>query len=118
MYMKEQRTEAFISVEIGGDVATIVEADVDIAGGPILEAALLQREDDRPLVVDLGGVSFIDSSGLRSLLAASLRAHQRDTSLLLRNVGPEVWRLLEITSTASSSQSRVAVRNGDSSGRS
>jgi anti-sigma B factor antagonist len=101
MPMTEQRTEDFISVEIDSDGVIIVAGDVDIAGGPILEAALLQREDDRPLVVDLGGVSFIDSSGLRSLLAASLRAHQRDTFLLLRNVGPEVWRLLEITNTAS-----------------
>jgi anti-anti-sigma factor len=101
MHMTKQRTDDFISVEVDDDGVIFVTGDVDIAGGPILEAALLQRENDRPVVVDLAGVSFIDSSGLRSLLAASLRAHQRDTFLSLRNVGPEVQRLLEITNTAS-----------------
>jgi len=91
----------FLSVEIAGDGTIVVSGDVDIAGGPILEAKLRQRVDAQRLVVDVAGVTFMDSSGLRNLLAASHRARQRGAQVVLRNVGPEVWRLLEITKTAS-----------------
>ena len=77
----------------------VVHGDIDVAGGPILEAALLRSETEGPVVIDLGDVSFIDSSGLRSLLAASRRARARGTTVSLRQVGAEVRRLLEITGT-------------------
>jgi anti-anti-sigma factor len=50
-----------------------------------------------PLVIDLRGVGFMDSSGLRTLVAASIRAHRRGTRVALRNVGSDLSRLLEIT---------------------
>lgn len=90
-----------LTVEIGDDGAITVHGDIDMAGGPVVEAAILQREDHRPVVIDLADVFFIDSSGLRSLLAASRRAQARNTHVVLRSVGPEVARLLEITGTTS-----------------
>lgn len=98
--MTDPQHNEFLSVETADDGAIVVSGDVDIAGGPILEAALLQRGRDARLVIDLAGVSFMDSSGLRNLLTASRRAKQRGADLVLRNVGPVVWRLLEITRTA------------------
>jgi anti-anti-sigma factor len=97
--MTDSNHNEVLSVETADDGALVVSGDIDVAGGPILDAALLQRSKDDHLVVDLGGVSFMDSSGLRNLLAASYRARQRGTDLVLRNVGPVVWRLLEITRT-------------------
>ena len=79
--------------------ALVVHGDIDVAGGPVLEAAILEREADGPVVIDLGDVFFIDSSGLRSLLGASRRAMDRGTKVVLRDVGPEVLRLLQITGT-------------------
>jgi anti-anti-sigma factor len=87
-----------LTVDIADGVITVA-GEIDIAAGPVLDAALSQRRDDRPLVIDVGGVSFVDSSGLRSLLAASRDAQKRGTFVTLRHVGPEVWRLLEITGT-------------------
>ena len=52
-----------------------------------------------PIVIDLGDVYFIDSSGFRSLLSASRRARARKSDVVLRNIGSEVLRLLEITGT-------------------
>ena len=97
--MTELNNNEFLSVDIADDGAIVVSGDVDIAGGPVLEAKLLQRTQDRPIVVDLAGVTFMDSSGLRNLLAASNRAKKQGAEMVLRNVGPEVWRLLEITKT-------------------
>lgn len=98
--MTEPNANDFLSVRTADDGSIVVSGDVDIVGGPILEAALLQRAHDGELVVDLGGVSFMDSSGLRNLLTASRRARARGAEVTLRNVGPVVWRLLEITGTA------------------
>jgi len=88
-----------LTVENGPEGAIVVHGDIDVAGGPILEAAILEREGDGPITIDLADVVFIDSSGLRSLLGASRRAGDRGEQVTLRRVGPEVRRLLEITGT-------------------
>jgi anti-sigma B factor antagonist len=86
-----------VDVDPSGDL--VVHGDIDIAGGPILDAALVEFDGDVPLVLDLSDVSFVDSSGLRSLLSASQRASERSERVTLRGVRPEVLRLLEITGT-------------------
>jgi anti-anti-sigma factor len=88
-----------ITVDVTDDGVIVVVGDIDMATGPLVETAILGREDSTPLVMDLAGVGFLDSSGLRSLLGASRRAAARDTTVVLRSVGPEVTRLLEITGT-------------------
>jgi anti-anti-sigma factor len=86
-----------VDSDTGG--AIVVHGDIDVAGGPILEAAILERESEGPVVIDLGDVFFIDSSGLRSLLGASQRARDRGATVVLRDVGSEVLRLLQISGT-------------------
>ena len=88
-----------LTVSTGGSGAIVARGDIDLAGGPVLEAAILQQENDEPLVLDVSGVVFIDSSGLRSLLGASRRAGERGTFVVLRSPSAEVRRLLEITGT-------------------
>jgi anti-sigma B factor antagonist len=78
----------------------VVHGDIDVAGGPTLEASVLTRENHAPIVIDLADVDFIDSSGLRTLLEASRRAGERGTTVNLRNVGSAVRRMLDITGTA------------------
>lgn len=92
-------TNESLTTEVAGDGAIVVHGDIDMAGGPVLEAALLPHEDGS-VVIDLADVSFIDSSGLRGLLEAGRRARSRGDEVVLRAVGPEVMRLLEITGTA------------------
>ena len=87
-----------VQIVPGGEV--VVRGDIDIAGGPILDAALNALAPTGSVVIDLGEVSFVDSSGLRSLLTAGRNARARDAAVVLRNVQPEVVRLLEITGTA------------------
>jgi anti-sigma B factor antagonist len=88
-----------LTVDNKADGVIIVHGDIDVAGGPILEAAIRSREGIGPVVIDLGDVFFIDSSGLRSLLGASRRARETGATVALRNVGAEVLRLLQITGT-------------------
>ena len=97
--MNEMDNNQSLTVEIDTDGTIIIHGDIDIAGGPILESAILSRESAERIVLDLGDVFFIDSSGLRSLLGASRRAQARNTVVVLRSVGTQVERLLQITGT-------------------
>jgi anti-sigma B factor antagonist len=98
--MTQGTNGAAITVEVSDDGVIVVVGDIDMASGPQVDAAILRCEDETPLVIDLAGVAFIDSSGLRCLLGASRRAAGRNTTVVLRFVGPEVSRLLEITGTS------------------
>ena len=95
----------FLTMATAPDGALIVAGDIDMAGGPILEQALLERESELlaqgggDIVVDLTGVDFMDSSGLRSMLATARSAAARQANLELLSVGPQIIRLLEITGT-------------------
>ncbi|MFM2077674.1 MAG: hypothetical protein RJA49_1564 [Actinomycetota bacterium] len=97
--MNEFASTEWLQIHRDDNGVITVVGEIDMAGGPILEAAILQSENEQPLVLDLKAVSFIDSSGLRSLLEASRRARARNTVVVLRDVGPEVARLLDITGT-------------------
>jgi anti-anti-sigma factor len=97
--MSEQISNDELSVDIDDDGTIVVHGDIDIAGGPIVEAAVLRDGQALPMVIDLGDVFFIDSSGLRSLLTASRKAQAAGSHVELRSVGPEVLRLLQITGT-------------------
>jgi anti-sigma B factor antagonist len=103
-------TNESVTIDVVDDGTIVVQGDIDMAGGPLLEATIQEREDQHPVVIDIAGVYFIDSSGLRSLLDAARRAHARGTEVVLRSVGPEVSRLLEITGT--SGQFRIDQRHG------
>jgi anti-anti-sigma factor len=50
-------------------------------------------------VLDIAGVDFIDSTGLRTLLIAARRSHAEGSTLALRHTGTAVRRVLEITGT-------------------
>ena len=49
------------------------------------------------LVMDIGGLTFIDSSGLRSLIRARRRLGDHPTAVVLRDPQAGTLRLLEIT---------------------
>jgi anti-sigma B factor antagonist len=97
--MVENMRDESLTVKVDDDGTIVVCGDIDMASGPQLEAAVLAQEDSQPLVIDVRGVDFIDSSGLRVLFDANRRATERGTRLVLQAVGDEVMRLLQITGT-------------------
>jgi anti-sigma B factor antagonist len=86
--------------EIEGDVATLyLEGELDLSSAPQAEAAVKDLESNealRMLVLDLRGLRFLDSTGLRVILATDSRA--RRTGRQVRLVpGPEaVHRVFRI----------------------
>ncbi|MBB6379705.1 anti-sigma B factor antagonist [Pseudonocardia eucalypti] len=64
----------------GEAVVATVRGEVDMWTAPRLQAALdrvLRRAAGRRVVVDLLGVTFLDSAGLAALVAATRHAEQR-----------------------------------------
>src|SRR5688572_77158 len=81
--------------EDGAYVLRIV-GDIDLSNSQDLQRAITRlcaRAMDDAVVLDLGNVRFIDSSGLRALYEGSRRSATR---VRLRNPAPHVQRLLEI----------------------
>jgi anti-anti-sigma factor len=96
--MGEAGKAAVAITEVHGRL--LVTGDLDMAGGECLERVLLDIDDaGRVVHLDLSGVTFVDSTGLRSLLAASRRAQLDGRRLRLVNPSAVVRRLLEITAT-------------------
>lgn len=77
--LKEERLDALNSGELRDRILGLLEA-----GG--------QR-----LVVDLSGVSFIDSSGLGALLSGYKNANLRSGEFILAGLQPRVQSMFELT---------------------
>jgi anti-sigma B factor antagonist len=76
-----------------------VSGEVDIAMvDDFLGAAQRCLDDPGDVIeIDLGGVTFIDSSGLGALVRIRSAAHDRNQEVVLTNVPPAVDRLFEVT---------------------
>jgi anti-sigma B factor antagonist len=79
-------------------VVVSLAGEIDLTSVQRLERQLAaaQAGDAHNVVVDLTGVQFIDSTGLRALLSAKRRANDAGRELLLRNPQAQVQRLFEI----------------------
>jgi anti-sigma B factor antagonist len=86
-----------------GAVLVRVTGDVDLATSPQLRAAL----DDAigagadAVRLDMGGVTFLDSSGISVLVDAQQRLQDTSSKLVLHGVGDQIKRVLEISGLGS-----------------
>jgi anti-sigma B factor antagonist len=83
---------------VGSRIVFSLAGELDLESAPKLASRLdtVQLDDTRELVIDLEGVDFIDSTGLRVLLGAKRDAEDAGHRLLLRGAHGQVARLFEI----------------------
>lgn len=84
-----------------GGVRVILVGELDLATASELRGHLASLEGagvDR-IVLDLSGLSFLDSQGLKAILEASRRAPEAGYQLVLVPGPPSVQRIFEITGT-------------------
>jgi len=76
-----------------------VRGELDLSTCEQVDSALSQAEATNPptLVLDLGGVSFMDSTGVRTLLQADSRARRDGRRLLLIGPPEPAARVLRVT---------------------
>jgi anti-sigma B factor antagonist len=109
---REEALEALSALRLLADATfTLVEEDgsegeriirprgeLDIESAPDLERVLLRpRPAGDRVVVDLGELKFMDSTGLRVLLRARALADEGRWEIRLRNVPPTIRRLFDMT---------------------
>ena len=84
-----------------GTVAVVAPTgELDISGATVLEAELDRLAEDPELgsvVLDLRGLEFMDSSGLRLVVLADMRAREAGRRFALIRGGDTVHRVFEIT---------------------
>ena len=82
-------------------VRIVPSGALDMATAPILDARLSELRDSgfRRLLVDLRELTFIDSTGLRLLLAYDADSRQDGFAFALIPGSPTVQRVFELTMT-------------------
>jgi anti-sigma B factor antagonist len=90
-----------INTERRDDGATVVAlvGELDLVNASSLERELesIEAKPSETLIVDLRGISFIDSTGLRAVIAADQRARAGDRRLVVVAGAPAVDRLFSVT---------------------
>jgi anti-anti-sigma factor len=83
------------------EVVVDVRGEIDLSTAPVLDQRLSELADAQTLVVDLTGVTFLDSSGLGVLVRTSNKLEDHGGVIRLVVNHPQVLKVLEITGLAS-----------------
>lgn len=91
------------SVCIDSDARIVVRGDVDMATAPQLREAIeaVAGSGRQRVVVNLAGVSFMDSSGIAALCLAKQTLDERSAVLALASLSRPVQAILELAGVAS-----------------
>jgi anti-anti-sigma factor len=86
-------------VDRGARRTLILSGELDLASRPLLDEALagVGQERIEALVLDLSGVSFMDSTGLHAVLVAKDLCARRGCELLFVRASTQVQRLFELS---------------------
>jgi anti-sigma B factor antagonist len=85
---------------LDGHAVVELRGELDLSNAPALRERLLDiaATQSASLILDLSGLTFMDSTGISVLVAAERRAHQLGGSLSLAGPQKVVARVLHITS--------------------
>jgi anti-sigma B factor antagonist len=92
-----------ISSERDGDVYAIRlsgELDLATADGVQRELERVEASDARSIVLDLSGLTFMDSTGVRLMLSARARSRADSDRLTMLRGSAAVQRVLDLTGVA------------------
>jgi anti-sigma B factor antagonist len=74
-----------------------LRGEIDLESSPKARQVLLKVVDQgKPILVELSGVSYMDSSGIASLVEAYQKAKKKGAEFALVNVNPSVLRVLNL----------------------
>ena len=95
-------TEFEARLEFSGDESPaallVLAGELDVSAAEVLTSTLEQVNTSAPgLILDMAAVTFIDSSGLRTLIQARQMFRNELASVTIRDPQPTTTRLLELT---------------------
>lgn len=82
-----------------GVTVVVPSGRLDVAGAPALKEAISEatRDGSPRVVIDMEGVTFVDSTGLGSVIAALKQIRSKEGELRLANPNQQVRVVLELT---------------------
>lgn len=93
-------TEFAVSIErVDGDAVLVLAGEIDLATSPRVRDAVIDVLATQPparLVIDLSGVSFLDSTGIGALVAGRNKAAALGVPFVVRHPQRMVRRVLDI----------------------
>jgi anti-sigma B factor antagonist len=94
--------EVAVDIQSGGAVVVRLAGRLDLASAAEVKQRLTRAiaEGHRRLVVDLGDVTFIDSSGLGALIGGLKAARLQRGDLRIARAGEQARLVLELTTLA------------------
>lgn len=86
-------------MEYGGHPVVFVYGEIDVLTAPRLHETLQEviAESPSTLLIDMANVTFIDSTGLGTLVVAHRHLEERGGKLRLVSVPPAVSQVLDVT---------------------
>jgi len=86
----------------GGRAIIALEGELDLASAEVLQQTLDGEDlrEEAMIVLDLQGVEFMDSTGLRAVLMALEHCRGRGQEFAVTPGSPQVQRLLSVTGVA------------------
>jgi anti-sigma B factor antagonist len=85
-------------VKGAGSVTVVVAGDIDMDSRHVLDDAIARLEAEPvDLVLDLAGVTFVDSQGVNLLVRVRKILEQAGVSLTITRPSPMVRKVLEVT---------------------
>ncbi len=95
------RTPFSVSAELNrpDEARLVLHGELDLATTPLFVESLLEaeRSDSELLLLDMGGLTFIDVAGLSAILAAARRAARVGRRIRVSDASAPVRRLFELT---------------------
>ena len=82
--------------EVEGNAILRVKGRLDVASAPSFEKEIESIVGRRDLWVDLGGVYYLSSAGIRVLLAATKRADALKKKWVLFSLNQEVYEIIRM----------------------
>ncbi len=94
-----------VVTDLDGQITVYVAGELDLSNaaqlrGPLNEVLGAATPPSRRVVIELGGLTFIDSTGLGVLAGAARRYRQADVTLVVRSAGPVIRKVLDLSGVA------------------
>lgn len=87
------------SEKVGAVTVVAPQGKLDAATAPDFDAKLRAAvaSDASPVVLDLSGLEYVSSAGLRAVLAAAKRSASANGKMALSGLRPEVQKVFEVS---------------------
>lgn len=83
---------------IDGGALLVLSGELDLSSAPMLRTCLRTLTDAgaQCLVIDVGGLRFVDASGIRAIAAEARRVRSRNGTVIVRSPRPWTRRLFDV----------------------